>query len=95
MLLVGAGEHAYAEVFGHHLRNGFGTPVDPQAATGWYNAGLAALDAGATPAFLPSQSTQRAAVIRAALSGQSASIQPITGATDAGFVLPDFGSNGN
>ncbi|MFZ1726012.1 MAG: peptidoglycan-binding domain-containing protein, partial [Albidovulum sp.] len=48
MLLVGAGEHAYAEVFGHHLRNGFGTPVDPQAAAGWYNAGLAALDAGAT-----------------------------------------------
>ncbi|MCB2136112.1 MAG: peptidoglycan-binding protein [Rhodobacteraceae bacterium] len=95
MLLVGAGEHAYAEVFGHHLRNGFGTATDPQAAESWYNAGLSAVDAGAAPAFLPSQNAQRMAVIRAALSGHSASIAPVTGATDANFVLPTFGTQSN
>lgn len=70
MLLLGAGETAYAEVFAHHLRLGLGVPEDPARAMAWYSTALDALDNGATPAFWPSQSAERIRIIRAALSTQ-------------------------
>jgi hypothetical protein len=87
MLLLGAGEPAYAEVLGHHLRRGFGTTASPTNATGWYSNALDALEGGATPAFLPSQSPQRVSVIRAAIGGS----QAIPGATNMNLYLPDLG----
>ena len=86
-LLIGAGERPYAEVYGHHLRQGFGVAADPAAATEWYRADLAALDGGAAPVFLPAQGGQRAEVIRAALAPQPAA--------NAAVKLPDFGGGSN
>ncbi|MFZ1727986.1 MAG: peptidoglycan-binding domain-containing protein [Albidovulum sp.] len=86
MLLLGAGEHAYAEVIGHHLRRGFGISANPTNATGWYTVGVDALASGATPAFLPAQSPQRASVIRAAIGGT----QGLPGATNMSLFLPDL-----
>ncbi|MCB2095042.1 MAG: peptidoglycan-binding protein [Rhodobacteraceae bacterium] len=90
MLLIGAGERPYAEVLGHHLRRGFGTTTNAVNASRWYDIGLDSLDHGATPAFLPSQSRQRAGIIRAAIEAPST----IPGATNMSLFLPDVG-NGN
>ena len=71
LLLVGAGFQPFGEMLGHHLREGFGVAPGNAAALPWYEAALAALAGGAQPAFLPSKTAERAAVIRAALdSGQ-------------------------
>ncbi len=87
MMLVGAGAGPYGEIFGHHLRRGYGVPVDAARAGEWYGAGLAALDGGAAPAFLPAQSAQRVAVIRAATAGGAAAA-PGAGAAAGGGLLP-------
>lgn len=68
LMMLGQGDYAYAEVIGHHLREGFGAPADSEAAMPWYNAALDTLSNGATPAFLPAQSANRVAVMRSALS---------------------------
>lgn len=71
LLLVGAGFQPYGETVGHHLREGFGVGESTDAALPWYKAALAALDANAQPAFLPSKTGERSGVIRAAIeSGQ-------------------------
>lgn len=71
LLLVGAGYMPFGEMLGHHLREGFGAAPSNGAALPWYNAALTALDANASPAFLPSKTSERAGVIRAAIeSGQ-------------------------
>jgi hypothetical protein len=67
MVLVGSGKAPYAEVFGHHLRRGFGVSENRAAAGDWYASGLKALDQGAEPVFQPSQSAQRSAIIRNSL----------------------------
>ncbi|OLS45359.1 hypothetical protein BV509_14090 [Rhodovulum sulfidophilum] len=87
MLLVGAGARPYAELLGHHLRDGFGVGSDPARARGWYDTAFAALDSGATPVFLPSQSAQRVAIMRAALDG-GAPAPVLTGASAAGAAAP-------
>ncbi len=88
MLLVAVGAYPYGELFGHHLRNGFGTTQNAGAADGWYDTALGSLEQGADPAFLPTLSPQRVAVMRAALSGQA-----MPAATTGG--LPTFISQGN
>lgn len=87
MMLIGAGNGTHGEVFGHHLRKGYGTSIDVASAGDWYNYGLDAYDQGIAPAFLPSQSEQRAMIIR------SASRQPQAAGTDpqasnSNLVLP-------
>ncbi|WP_233270391.1 peptidoglycan-binding domain-containing protein [Chachezhania sediminis] len=92
MVLMGAGRAPYAEMVGHHLRNGFGAGVNPTAANTWYVAGLDALDSNQPPAVLPSQSIQRAAIIRAAVQadGQQATAMPA-----ASQILPPLNLGGN
>jgi len=47
LLLTALGERGYGELLGHHLSQGFGAPVRPDLALGWYEMGLAATEAGA------------------------------------------------
>lgn len=94
MLLVGAGARPYAELLGHHLRDGLGVQADADRARGWYDTAFSALDDGAAPVFLPSQSAQRVAIMRAALTG-GAPAPELTGASTAGAAsapaaLPSF-----
>ena len=67
MMLVGAGRAPFAEMVGHHVRKGFGTPENPAAAREWYEGALSALANNQPPAVLPSQTIQRTAIIRAAV----------------------------
>ncbi|WP_428929763.1 peptidoglycan-binding domain-containing protein [Marinibacterium sp. SX1] len=71
LMLVGAGRAPFAEMVGHHVRNGFGTSENPEAANAWYAAGLDALAGNQPPAVLPSQTIQRTAIIRAAVEAGS------------------------
>lgn len=67
VMLAGAGRMPFAEMIGHHVRQGFGTATNSQAAATWYNLGLDALANNQAPAVLPSQTIQRSAIIRAAV----------------------------
>ncbi len=67
MMMIGQSDYAYSEVVGHHLREGFGADADSNAAEPWYRTAIAVLDQGGQPAFLISQSANRAAVMRGAL----------------------------
>ncbi len=67
LMLVGAGFMPYGEMIGHHQREGFGTDRNAPAAAQWYTSALDALDQNESPAFLPSKSRERAAIIRAAM----------------------------
>ncbi len=66
-ILVGAGNSPFGEVFGHHLRKGFGAPANDNAARGWFDYSLTALEAGNNAVFLPTQSQQRVSLMRLAL----------------------------
>jgi len=70
--MVAAGHMPYAEVMGHHLRWGFGTARSAGASEAWHNAALSALlNDGAQPAFLPSKTAERTAIIQASLAASS------------------------
>ena len=71
LLLVGAGRAPFGEMVGHHVRKGFGTTPNPQAANEWYVTGLDALANNQSPAVLPSQTIQRTAILRAAVEAGS------------------------
>jgi len=95
MLSYAVGQLPYAELFGHHMREGFGLEANPGGSVAWYDTALSALEQGATPAFLPSTSPQRVAVMRAAIkSGQlqargTGAIPPIVPAAGGGIpALP-------
>ncbi|KRA52985.1 hypothetical protein ASD80_14395 [Devosia sp. Root635] len=87
-VLVGAGRGTYGEMFGHHLRKGFGTTANADAARDWYGHALGALDGGQEPAFLPTQSAERAAVMRNALDFTTAAGTALPGATDVSLQFP-------
>jgi hypothetical protein len=53
MLLVGLGEAAYAELLGHHLMGGYGTPKRTDRGLDWLTVGVTALEGGATPVVAP------------------------------------------
>ena len=84
LLLYALGEGVYGELMGHHLSQGFGTAKRVDMATGWYDAGLAAVDSGAAAVFVPGQ-PERTELIRAAsqrMSGGGAALpqpQPVSG----------------
>lgn len=67
LVMMGTGAEPYAEVVGHHLREGFGVPAAPAAAVHYYTSAITALQEGATAAFEPSTTPERVQVIRAAL----------------------------
>ena len=53
LMLVAAGEGAYAELLGHHLRQGVGVAADDHRAHAWYDVALATLESGAPAVFSP------------------------------------------
>ncbi len=55
LLLVGAGEAAYAELVGHHLMRGFGVAPSQPLAAGWFDRAFAASSAGVLPVFNPGE----------------------------------------
>ncbi|WP_138469527.1 peptidoglycan-binding domain-containing protein [Poseidonocella sp. HB161398] len=67
LMMVGAGLGPYGELVGHHLREGFGTAQNEKQAELWYVEAMTALEQNQQPAFLPSSSGERMAVIRSAL----------------------------
>lgn len=70
LVMLSIDEPAYGEVIAHHLRGGFGLDPNPTRAEAWMERTLSRLEAGATPAFLPNQSADRVALLRAAMSGE-------------------------
>jgi len=88
LLLVAADRTPYAEFVGHHLQNGFGTAANAGAAAPWYAMAMAAVDAGAQPDILPAQSSERYAVLRAAMGGGAAAAQPALGGLPVFQVAP-------
>ncbi len=91
LLLVGLGQHPYAELIGHHMALGFGASVDQPRAQGWYNAAVSALENGAEPVFAPGQ-PERVALVKAASQGltQPGLPQPVQ-ASGGAAALPTFG----
>jgi hypothetical protein len=79
LLLYALGEGVYGELMGHHLAMGFGTTKRPDVAATWYEAGLAASDAGADAVFVPGQ-PERTELIRKA-SMQLTGAGPSTAST--------------
>ena len=49
LVLAGLGEAAYAELLGHHLMGGFGTPRRPDRGVQWLETSVEALNGGASP----------------------------------------------
>jgi peptidoglycan hydrolase-like protein with peptidoglycan-binding domain len=96
MLSFAVGQLPYAELMAHHMREGFGLQANAAGSVAWYDTALSALEQGATPAFLPSKSPQRVAVMRAAIktgqlqaqAGGLPSIVPAAGGGIPALPLP-------
>ena len=67
VMLAAAGQPAVGELVGHHLRLGFGTEANPARGTEWVTEAVAILESGSTPVILPGSTTDRMAVLRAAI----------------------------
>ena len=92
LILFALGERVYGELMGHHLSQGFGPAKRADMAASWYEAGLQAVDGGATPVFNPGQ-PERVELIRAAsqrMSGAPAASQPVVQPASTGATLPTF-----
>ena len=87
LLMVGTGHSAYGEIVAHQLRGGFGAEQCEACSDAWMTATITSLEGGATPAFLPNQSADRIALLKAASLGRDA---PTT--TSEG-TLPTFGAS--
>ncbi|KRA52986.1 peptidoglycan-binding domain-containing protein [Devosia sp. Root635] len=88
-VMLASGNAAYAEIFGHHIRLGFGLAGNQERALQWYRHGLDGLRNGAQAAFLPAQSTERAAIIEASIAGGSASMPADATSIGASFTTSD------
>lgn len=92
LLLVAVGNEPYAELLGHHLGQGFGTPKRGDLSLAWYELASSAIDRGAEPAFVPGQ-PERSALIRAAadmLAGKAPAQVVPAGTEASGSALPLF-----
>ncbi len=67
LILVSAGEPAYGELLGHHLREGFGTQANDYNAHAWYSTSLTAVEGGA-PAVFNASDAGRLPLIRQAVA---------------------------
>lgn len=65
--LVASDQKPYAELVGHHLREGFGVAANAATSKVWMQYALDALKAGAAPSFLPGQAEERTAILTKAL----------------------------
>jgi len=68
LMLFAMGDHAYGELMGHHLAQGFGTSQRIDAARVWYAEGLKAVDNGAPAVFAPGQPERTELLRKASLS---------------------------
>ncbi|TKD15804.1 peptidoglycan-binding protein [Rhodobacter capsulatus] len=66
--LAAADMKPYAELLGHHLREGFGFTANPEASRTWIRFALSALSGGAAPAVLPNQTAERTAILSKAIT---------------------------
>jgi hypothetical protein len=92
LMLVALGEPAYGELLGHHLREGFGTTTRPTSPRAGTRPRSAALEQGATPAFMPGQ-PERTALLRAAtlqVGGGNAGLAPQPVSTLPTFSIQDY-----
>jgi hypothetical protein len=80
LLLYALGEGVYGELMGHHLAMGFGTTKRPDVAVSWYDAALAASDAGADAVFVPGQPERTELLRKASMQLTGAAAAPATGA---------------
>ncbi|MEJ6392182.1 peptidoglycan-binding protein [Gymnodinialimonas sp. 2305UL16-5] len=88
LILVATGEPAYAELLGHHLREGFGVGADAHRAHEWYDVAINALQGGATAVFSPTDAG-RLPLIRQAVAltvGGGIPTPVPTGAPAPGFT---------
>ncbi len=67
MVLSAAGQSPFAELIGHHLREGLGVSANSAASKPWYERAVMALEGGETPVFDPSSTRERIMVIRKAI----------------------------
>ena len=65
LILVGAGQTAYAELVGHHLMRGFGVAPQSALARGWFDTGLGANGATVLPVFNPGEPGRTALIQQA------------------------------
>ena len=73
-MMLASGQMPYNELFGHHTRWGFGTAESNEASQAWYLSAISAMEQGAEPAFWPSKSGQRNAVIKAAIGAENSQV---------------------
>lgn len=66
--LAAAEMKPYAELLGHHLREGFGFTANPEASRAWIRFALDAVTSGAAPAVLPNQTAERTAILSKAIT---------------------------
>ncbi len=91
LLLYTLGEGVYGELMGHHLAQGFGPAKRNDLALAWYEAGVSAVDTGASAVFVPGQ-PERTELIRQAaarMNGAPVPAQPIVQPA-SGTALPSF-----
>lgn len=102
LLLQAAGEAAYGEHVGHHLRQGFGVPLRGDRAVEWLDGSIEAIEAGASPVVSPG-SPERVALLRRSLdltTGRTPATEVLSDAAApaagiTGFVLPTAPADSN
>lgn len=77
-MMLASGKLSYNEVFGHHSRWGFGTAESKDTSEEWYLSAISAMEQGAEPAFWPSKSDERNAVIRDAIAADASQVGSLT-----------------
>lgn len=90
MVLVGLGEASYAELLGHHLLNGFGTPKRPDRGAEWIEIAAGALDTGAGPLVTTGGEARPDLLRRATLALTGRADEPIV-QDAAAPAVPRFG----
>lgn len=92
MLLVVLGEEVYGELLGHHLSQGFGASKRADLSRAWYDAGINALNNGATAVFAPGQPDRTQLLQAAATRAAGGTTGPISASQPAsqGKNVPVF-----
>lgn len=93
-VMLASGQMPYAEVVGHHLRWGFGTPASAPASVSWYQTALSSMEQGAQPVFVPSKTAERNAIIKASIAAAPGGV-PAMPAVGGGLALPALNLGGN
>ena len=65
--LAASDQKPYAELVGHHLREGFAAAANKEAGKVWVKYALDEIGGGAAPVFLPGQAAERTAILNKAL----------------------------